>query len=81
VISYMKQVTVGNSVRETIKQTLARSKDRGIRAKMHSIPATESILRVVSLFPNMNTEEELKDFITKHILSTIGLPATQQEQR
>ena len=78
-ISYMRQVAICNAVREKIKQTLARSNDMGIRTKIINIPTTESVLRAVSLFPNIDTEEELKDFITKHLLSSLRLTTVQQE--
>ncbi len=77
--SYTRQVSICGSVRKTIEQTLSQSNEMGLRAKISSIPTTESILRAVSLLPNISTEEELKDFIVKHILSNLRLTEAQRE--
>jgi hypothetical protein len=79
-IDYVRQVAICESVRETIKRALAQSTDMGMRQKINDIPATDGILRVVSLHPNINTEETLLDFITEHILSSLRLTAAQREQ-
>ena len=79
-ISYMRQVAVCNSVRELMKQSFVQSNAMGIRAKILDIPATESILRAVSLLPNIDTEEQLKDFIIDYILSNLRLTEIQKEQ-
>ncbi len=52
--------------------------DVGPRASL-DIPSAESLLRVVSVQPNIDTEEELKDFITKHILNSLQLTEIQRE--
>lgn len=79
VISYARQAAICGSVRKTIEQTLAQSNDMGLRAKISSIPTTEGILRAVSVRPSIDTEEELKDFIIKHILSSLRLTEIQRE--
>ena len=78
-LSYTRQVAICGSVRKTIEQTLMQSNDMGLRAKISSIPTTESVLRAVSVLSNINTEDELKDFIVKHIVSNLRLTETQQE--
>ena len=79
-IDYVRQVAICESVRETIKRSLSQSTDMGMRQKLNDIPTCDSILRVVSLHPNVNTEETLLDFITEHILSSLRLTAFQKEQ-
>jgi hypothetical protein len=78
-LSYSRQVVICGSVRKTLEQTIAQSSDIGLRAKINGIPTTESVLRAVSLFPNINTEEELRDFIIKHIASSLRLTESQRE--
>ena len=78
-IGYVRQVAIGNSVLETIKQTLAQSNEMGVRAKIVNIPTTESVLRAVSLHPSLNTEDKLKDFITDHFLASLRLTEIQKE--
>jgi len=78
-LSYTRQVAICGSVRKTIEQTLAQGNDMSLRAKVSSIPTTESVLRAVSVLSNISTEEELKDFIVKHILSSLRLTETQRE--
>lgn len=78
-LSYTRQVAICGSVRKTIEQTLMQSNDMGLRAKISSIPTTESVLRAVSVLSNINTEDELKDFIVKHIMSNLRLTETQRE--
>lgn len=78
-LSYSRQFVICGSVRKTLEQTIAHSSDIGLRAKISGIPTTESVLRAVSLFPNINTEEELKDFIIKHIVSSLRLTESQRE--
>lgn len=78
-LSYAKQAAICGSVRKTIEQTVARSNDMRLRIKINSIPTTEGILRAVSVFRNIDTEEELKDFIIKHILSSLRLTESQRE--
>lgn len=78
-LSYSRQVVICGSVRKTLEQTIAQSSDIGLRAKISGIPTTESVLRAVSLFPNINTEEELKDFIIKHMVNSLRLTENQRE--
>jgi len=77
-LSYARQAAICGSVRKTIEQTLAQSNDMGLRAKISSIPTTEGILRAVSVRPSIDTEEELKDFIIKHILNSLRLTEIQR---
>jgi len=79
-LDYVRQVAIGNAVRETIKQALSQSNDIGVRAKIIDIPTTESVLRAVSLHPSLNTEDKLKDFITDHFLASLRLTEIQKEQ-
>ena len=79
-IDYVRQVAICESVRETIKRALAQSDDISARMKVNNIPATDSILREVSLHPNISAEETLLDFITEHILNSLRLTAAQREQ-
>ena len=51
------------------KTSTSPGNDMGMRQKVNDIPTTESILRVVSLYPTLNTEETLKEFITNHIIN------------
>ena len=77
--SYFAQVAICESVRETIKRALVRSDDVEVRLKANFIADTDSILRVVSLSPGVDTEERLKDFIMKAILAGLRLTAIQRE--
>ena len=79
-ISYVRQVPICNSVREMIKQTLAQSNDTGVRANINDIPTIESVLRAVSVRPDIDTEEKLKDFTIEHILSSLRLTEMQKER-
>ena len=79
-ISYVRQVAICELVRETIKRALLPDNDMSMRQKVNDIPTTESILRVVSLYPKLDTEETLKEFITNHIINSLRLTATQREQ-
>lgn len=78
-LSYARQAAICGSVRKTIEQTVARSNDMSLRIGINSIPTTEGILRAVSIRPSIDTEEELKDFIIKHILSSLRLTEIQRE--
>lgn len=77
--SYVRQVAICESVRETIKRAFAQSDDVNVRLKANNITTTESVLRAVSLLPSLDTEEKLKDFISEHILSNLRLTAIQRE--
>ena len=79
-IDYVRQVAICESVREMIKQALIQHDDVNVKLKSNNIPATDSILRMVSLSPNINTEETLREFITNHIIDSLRLTATQREQ-
>ena len=79
-ISYVRQVALCESVRETIKRALLQDNDVVMKLKANKIPSTDGILRAVSLFPKINTEEALKDLITVRILSSLHLTAAQREQ-
>jgi hypothetical protein len=79
VFSYVRQVAICESVRETIKRAFAQSDDVNVRLKANNITTTESVLRAVSLLPSLDTEEKLKDFIIEHILSSLRLTAIQRE--
>ena len=63
-----------------IKQALIKSTQLRMKLKASSIPTTDGILRAVSLLPNVNTEEELKEFIINRILTDLGLTESQKEQ-
>jgi hypothetical protein len=78
-LSYMDQVAICNSVREGIKRALAQSEDAAVRLKVHKVPATESILRAVTLFPGVDTREKLKDFIIEHVLGVLNITGIQKE--
>lgn len=77
--SYVKQVAICETVRETIKRAFAQSDDLNVRLKANNITTTESVLRAVSLLPSLDTEEKLKDFMIEHILSSLRLTAIQRE--
>jgi hypothetical protein len=79
-ISYVRQVAMCAPVREMIKRAVAQSEDPGIRAKVSQIPTTESVLRAVSVLPNIDTEEKLKDFTIEHVLSSLCLTEMQRER-
>ena len=79
-ISYVRQVAICESVRETIRQALSRSDDPGVRQKTRDIPPCDSILRTVSLNQNLDTEEKLIDFITEHAIDSLRLTPEQKEQ-
>ena len=79
-LSYLRQVAICESVQETIKRALAQSNDMGVRLKANQIPTTDGILRTVSLSPQVNTEEKLKDFLMEHTLGSLRLTASQREQ-
>jgi hypothetical protein len=79
-LSYSAQIVICDSIRETIKQILIKSNQLNTKLKASSVPTTDSILRAVSLLPDMNTEEELKEFIIEHILTALRLTESQKEQ-
>ncbi len=79
-ISYVRQVPICNDVRKTIARSLDETGDANFRARISKIPPVESVLRAASLYPNLNTEEELRAFITRHIFDELGLTKDEQEQ-
>ncbi len=79
-LSYTRQIALCESVRETVKQALVKSSQLSTKLKAGSIPTTDSILRAVSLFPNINTDEELKEFIIKRIVTYLRLTEDEKEQ-
>jgi hypothetical protein len=78
-LSYVDQVAISGSVRKTIERAVAQSADKGIRAKINDIPTTESVLRAVSVRPDIDTIEKLKDFTIEHILNSLRLTEIQRE--
>jgi hypothetical protein len=79
-LSYSIQIVICDSIRETIRQILIKSSQLSTKLKAGSVPSTDSILRGVSLLPNVNTEEELKEFIIKRVLTDLQLTESQKEQ-
>ena len=79
-LSYSTQIVICDSIRETIRQTLIKSSQLSTKLKAGSVPTTDSILRAVSLWPNVNTEEELKELILERILIALRLTESQKEQ-
>jgi hypothetical protein len=79
VLSYLRQVAICESVRETIKRALARNDDVVVRLAANNIDTTESVLRAVSLLPGLDTEEKLKDFIIEQMLRSLRLTADQRK--
>ncbi len=79
-ISYVKQVSLCSGVRKAIERSLAESGDANVRAKIGKIPPVDSILRVVSLYPNLDTEEGLRAFMVQHIFSELRLSKDEQDQ-
>ncbi len=78
-ISYLRQVAICGPVLEMIKQAVMQSNDIGIRAKVTHISTTESVLRAVSVRPEIDTEEKLRDFAIEHALSNLHLTEIQRE--
>ena len=79
-LSYSTQIVICDSVRETIRQILIKSSQLSTKLKAGSVPTTDSILRAVSLLPNMSTEDQLKAFIIKRVLADLRLTESQKEQ-
>jgi hypothetical protein len=78
-LNYLKQVEICESVRGTIKRAFAQSANLDVRLKANNIAATESVLRAVSVRPDIDSEEKLKDFTIEHILSSLRLTEIQRE--
>jgi hypothetical protein len=79
VLSYSRQMVICESVREMIKQALVKSNDWHITVKASLIPTTDSILRAASALPNLDTEEQLKDFIIDHVSVNLRLTEAEKE--
>lgn len=77
-ISYMKQVSICNSVCETIKRTFTTSTDLPLRMKTGNIPSTDSILRAISLSPHIEDEQTLRQAIIEHTLNALRLTEDQK---
>jgi hypothetical protein len=78
-LHYLKQVEICESVRKAIIKAITDSNDPVIRAKISRLPATESILRIVSLSTILDTEVKLKDFIRECIINDLHLTGMQIE--
>ena len=78
-LSYIRQVAICESVRETIKQALAHSDEVNLRQKANDVPSTDGILREVSLSPDIHNNEELRDVIIVNIFNSLRLTASQRE--
>jgi hypothetical protein len=78
-LDYMRQVAICESVRETIKQALTHSDDANLWQKVRNIPSTDGILREVSLRPNLDTEEKMRNFLMEQIMGSLRLTASQRD--
>ena len=78
-INYSRQLTICHSLRETLRKAIIQSDDASIRSKANEIPTNESILRAVSIVPEIDIEEKLRDFIIAHILNSLRLTPIQKE--
>ena len=79
-ISYVRQIAVCEPVLEMIKRAVAQSDDAGTRAKIIHIPTKESVLRAVSVNPEIDTEEKLRDFTIEHVLVSLQLTEIEKER-
>jgi hypothetical protein len=79
-ISYVRQIAVCEPVLEMIKRAITESDDAGIRAKIIYIPTKESVLRAVSVNPEIDTEEKLRDFTIEHVLVSLQLTEIEKER-
>jgi hypothetical protein len=80
VVSYSRQTAICESVREMIRQALAKSHELSVKLRTSDIPTTDSILRTVSvLLPSIDNEEQLKDFIIDHVLASLHMTTIQKE--
>ena len=77
-ISYMRQVSICDSVREIIKRAFTQSGDLSLKMKTGNIPSTDSLLRAISLSPHINDEQTLKEAIIEHTLSALRLSEDQK---
>jgi hypothetical protein len=77
-ISYMKQVSLCDSVRETIKRAFTQTADLSLRMKTGNIPSTDSILRAISISPRIEDEQTLKQAIVEHTLNALRLTEDQK---
>ena len=79
-LSYLRQVAICGPVLEMIKRAVVQSNDIGLRAKVTHISTIESVLRAVSVRPDIDTEEKLRDFAIEHALSNLHLNEIQRER-
>ena len=79
-ISYLRQMVISESVLKTVRQAFSQSGDAEVRHKAADIPTKESVLRAVTLYPSIDTEEKLKGFIIEHVLDDLRLTAAQKER-
>jgi vacuolar-type H+-ATPase subunit F/Vma7 len=79
-ISYVRQIAVCEPVLEMIKRAITESDNAGIRAKIIHIPTKESVLRAVSVNPEIDTEEKLRDFTIEHVLISLQLTEIEKER-
>ncbi len=77
-LSYMDQIAVCTPIREMIIRAVTQSDDVNIKRKANDVQTNESILRAVSLRPELHTKEQLKDFIIEHILEGLRLTDDQR---
>jgi hypothetical protein len=78
-LSYLRQVEICGPVLDMIRRAITQSDDADTRASIVHIPTKESVLRAVSVLQGIDTEEKLKDFIIKHVLSDLRLTEIQRE--
>jgi hypothetical protein len=78
-LSYLRQVEICGPILDMIRRAITQSDDAGTRASIVHIPTKESVLRSVSVLQGIDTEEKLKDFIIKHVLSDLRLTEIQRE--
>jgi hypothetical protein len=78
-LSYLRQISICESVLEMIRQTLARSDEADVKRQANYLPSYDSVLRAASLSPSTDTEERLQTFIIDHVLKNLRLTVTQKE--
>ncbi len=79
-LNYLKQVEICESVQKIVKKSISSSDDKNLKMQNINFPTTESILRAVSVLPNIDTEEKLKDFIIEHISRVLRLAPVQKAE-
>ncbi len=78
-ISYSRQVVISGSVLKVMKQTLSQSDDAEVRQKAANVPTTENVLRAATLYPSLDTEAKLKDFVVDYVLNSLHITVAQRE--